>query len=206
VSNTYSNVHYIDPNQKVKSNTVVSYEVGYRYWNLDQFSIDLAAYYNEYNNFYDRNLNSVLPHPNTWESTALGLEMTAAWQPVDWARFQFSSSFMNINKNSDGSTYSVNNRDPRFQCAFRGAFDISPVLELDVWLRYSDSFLGAYKYQSIDSYVAMDVRFAYKPYKNVELAFIANNLNDPQHPEFFDKDADLLQVERTFWLQGKLKF
>lgn len=206
-------IRRFNSNQQVKPDTIISYEVGYRYWNSDQFSIDLAAYYNESDNSIDRNLllgNS--PSNNTGKSTALGLEMTAAWRPFDWARFQFSSSFMNINtkppKNLDGGSYNVNNRDPRFQCAFRSAFDISPALELDFWVRYSDSFLRDHTYyKPIGSYVAMDVRLAYKPHKNVELAFVANNLNDPQHTEFFDRNANTpLEVERAFWLQGGLKF
>ncbi len=51
------------------------------------------------------------------------------------------------------------------------------------------------------------MRLAWQPIKELELAFIANNLNNDHHAEFYDAVApNPLHVERMFWLQAHVKF
>jgi iron complex outermembrane recepter protein len=199
--------------ENLPSDEVISYELGYRYWDSDRFSIDLAAYYSQYDNNLVANNEflDLFPEQSIKKSSTLGLEGTIAWRPIEWARFQLSSSFMEFNIQSKrklgNTTQEAISQDPRFQLAFRSSFDIRPAVELDLWLRYNDPVSGVINSQAIPSYVALDARLAWKPNKNLELAFIANNLTDSRHPEFYDGAArQPLQVERLFWLQGNLKF
>ncbi len=199
--------------ENLNSDEVISYEAGYRYWNSDKFSFDLTTYFNELNDSQPVNnqFSDLFPERRIKKSTSLGVEAAVVWRPFDWARFQLSSSFMELNiktlrSNENISTDSIS-QDPRFLVALRSAFDITPEVELDVWFRYTDSASGIVAAQAIPSYVTLDARLAWKPHKNVELAFIANNLNDAQHPEFYEGlSFNPLQVERMFWLQGNLKF
>jgi iron complex outermembrane recepter protein len=196
--------------EKLSSDEIISYELGYRYWNSDKFSFDVAAYYNENESHLIANseFNDWFPSQAIKKSTTLGLEAAIVWRPLDWARFQLSSSFMDFAIKS--IQLPLNNSiptNPRFLVAFRGSFDITPAVELDFWLRYDDPVSGIDAEQAIPSYVTLDARLAWKPNKNLELAFIANNLNDSQHPEFYDGiSKNPLQVERMFWFQGSLKF
>lgn len=199
--------------ENLTSDEVISYELGYRYWNSDKFSFDVAAYYNQNNNNLVANINFIQWYPDRTikKSSTLGLEATVVWHPVDWVRFQFSSSFMDLDIKSkqkrDDLSFETTTQDSRFLAAFRGSFDITPMVELDLWLRYADAVSGVFAEQAIPSYVTVDARLAWKPNKNLELAFIANNLNDSQHPEFYDGVAiNPLQAERMFWLQGNLKY
>jgi len=201
--------------EQLTSDVVISYELGYRYWNSDKFSLDLAAYYNEYSNNLVGNTEFqdlfTIDKSIISKSTAMGLEATIAWRPLDWTRFQLSSSFIDIDIKSIRKLNSILasnfSRDPQFLAAFRSSFDIASSIELDLWLRYADTVLGTSSSQKIPGYVALDARLAWKPSKHLELSFIANNLNDSQHPEFYDgTTVNPLQVERMFWLQGNLKF
>jgi iron complex outermembrane recepter protein len=198
--------------ENIKSDEVISYELGYRYWDSDSFSFDVAAYYNQYSNNLVANneFSDLFPEQSIRKSTTLGLEATMVWRPVVWGRFQISSSFMDMDitaKRKNDNVTNLISHDPRFQFAFRSSFDISPSVELDFWLRYNDSASGIVATQAIPSYVTLDARLGWKPNKNLELAFIANNLNDSQHPEFYDGSTpNPLQAERMFWLQGSLKF
>jgi iron complex outermembrane recepter protein len=208
----FKQVYKFKQYENIKSDEVISYELGYRYWNSDSFSFDVAAYYNQYSNNLVANneFTDLFPEQSIRKSTTLGLEATMAWRPVVWGRFQISSSFMDMDITAKRKNDIVNNlisHDPRFQFAFRSSFDISPAVELDFWLRYNDSASGVLVTQAIPSYVSLDARLAWKPNKNLELAFIANNLNDSQHPEFYDGlTPNPLQAVRMFWLQGNLKF
>jgi iron complex outermembrane recepter protein len=197
--------------EKRKSDEVVSYEVGYRYWNSDEFSLDVTGYYNQNdsNLFANNEFLRWFPEQRIIKSTTLGLEAAIVWRPFDWTRFQVSSSFLDFSIKSKRTILGFPEiaKEPRFLVAFRSSFDITPLFEMDVWLRYVDSVLGVDAGQVIPSYVTLDARFAWKPNKNWELAFIANNLNDSRHPEFYDGiSKSPLQVERMFWLQGNLKF
>ncbi len=198
--------------QNLASDEVISYELGYRYWSSDSFSVDLAAYYNQNTNNLRANpeFSRWFPDQNIKKSTTLGVEAAIIWRPFDWVRFQLSSSFTDRDINSlrkTADSFEFISQDPRFMAAFRSSFDIAPAIELDFWLRYADSVNGVVASQTVPSFVALDARLAWKPLKNVELAFIANNLNDSQHPEFYDGfTPNPLQVERMFWLQGSLKY
>ncbi len=201
---------WFNQNENFTSDVVISYELGYRFWYGEDFSLDVAAYYNEYDNYKFANTEfyRLYNYDNSFrKSDTVGVETTVAWHPLDWARFQFSASFMDkYFKSIQDVDVNLLPKDPQFQAAFRSSFDITPEVELDFWLRYSDSFSG-YPGQTINSYVSLDTRLAWKPIKNLELSFIANNLNDSQHPEFYEgNNTNTLQVERMFWLQGNLKF
>ncbi|WP_131655572.1 TonB-dependent receptor [Methylocucumis oryzae] len=98
-------------------------------------------------------------------------------------------------------------RDPSFLYAFRSSFDITSQIEMDWWLRYTSPASGIFTTQAIPSYVTLDMRLAWQPVKQLELAFIANNLNNDHHAEFYDAVAlNPLHVERMFWLQAHVKF
>ena len=207
--------------ENLKSDAVISYELGYRYWNSDRFSFDLATYYNQHS--IPLNFNDVFSEwysdRSVLKSSVLGVEATLSWRPVDWAHFQLSPSFMarDIQAKRPDPNNGLTSQDSRFLCSFRSAFDITPEVELDFWLRYADAANGVTFItdpntgldigQNIPGYFSLDARLAWRPNKNVELAFIANNLNDSQHPEFYDGNAlNPLQVERMFWVQANLKF
>jgi iron complex outermembrane recepter protein len=199
--------------ENLKSDEVVSYELGYRYWNSDTLSVDVAAYYNRNTNNLTANTEFLrwFPEQSINKSSTVGIEAVVAWRPLDWSRFQLSANFMDRDiisiKNIPGVFPDSISEDPQFQWAFRSSFDINPELEVDFWLRYTDTVSGAFRGQTIPSYVALDARLAWKPNKNLELSFIANNINDSHHPEFYDGTYPrLLQAERMFWLQGNLKF
>ena len=198
--------------ENLASDEVISYELGYRYWNSDKFSFDLAAFFNQYHNSLIANnqFTDLFTERRIKKSTSLGLEAAVAWRPLDWMRFQLSSSYMQMDiksiRNLDANPEPIV-QDPRFLVAFRSAFDINPSVEIDFWLRYADSATGVFAPQAIPSYIALDARLAWRPIKNIELSFIANNLNDSHHPEFYDGlSPNPLQADRMFWLQSSIKF
>ena len=70
---------------------------------------------------------------------------------------------------------------PMHQFALRSAIQLSASWELDFWLRYVDNLSSI----NISSYVTADVRLAWHPSKNLELAVVGQNLFEDQHAEFF---------------------
>ena len=59
-------------------------------------------------------------------------------------------------------------------------WDIRENLEFDVIARYVDQLVA----DGVPSYISMDLRLAYRPRKNLELAVIGQNLLQDQHQEY----------------------
>lgn len=206
--------------------TVISYELGYRFWSSDRFSFDLAAFYNKYDDLIFTELaaptaagNIPLKIINGEKATTWGAEITVNWHPFDWAQFQLSGSYLKMNFDqfqssalSTGNFPSNDKRDPEFQFSFRSLFDLTPSVEFDFWLRYVDAIpdievINANQHPSIKSYVAMDVRIGWQLHKEFQLAIGARNLNDPQHLEYLSEIATFPeQVQRNYYVQAKWIF
>lgn len=147
-------------NQKFKSETVLSYELGYRFWSSDRFYLDLAVFYNQYDDLIFAEFPDEPPGigkiplriVNGEKADAWGVESTVDWRPYDWVRFQLSSSFLKTDFSQSQVSaipsqfptlpfqFPVDDkRDPQFQSSFRSSFDLSPPIEFDFWLRYVDT-------------------------------------------------------------------
>lgn len=213
-------------NSNFDAETVLSYELGYRFWSSDMFSFDLVAFYNDYDDLIFTELSEpteVGKFPlriiNGEKAKTWGVELTADWRPFDWIRFQAGYSYlrMKFDQFQDSTTSpaafpSRDKRDPATQASLRSSFDLGSSVEFDLWLRYVDSIpdievINAAQLPSVDSYVAVDVRLAWRPHKDIELAFVGRNLNDPQHLEYLSELATFpVQIERRFYIQGKWTF
>ncbi len=214
-------------NSNFDTETVLSYELGYRFWLSDTFSFDLAGFYNNYDNLIFTEFaeqteigKTLLRINNDEKAKTWGVEITADWRPFDWLRFQANYSYLRMkftqkhaSTQSPTTFPSGNRRDPRTQASLRSSFNLTNSVELDLWLRYVDSIPDIEVSQSpflpsVDSYIALDVRLAWQPYEDIELAFVGRNLNDPQNLEYLNETAGTfpIQIERRFYVQAKWTF
>jgi iron complex outermembrane recepter protein len=92
--------------------------------------------------------------------------------------------------------------DPHNQVYFRSGWDLSENLEFDLIARYVDSLA----LQDIPSYITMDMRLAWRPRKQVEVAVVGQNLLQSQHLEFPGNSLDSpnLQTEVPHGVYGTL--
>ena len=73
--------------------------------------------------------------------------------------------------------------------------------ELDTWLRFVDE-LPTFP---VDRYVTLDARLGWKPFKNLELSIVGQNLIEGYHQEFALETLDIsinTEVERSIY--GKI--
>jgi iron complex outermembrane receptor protein len=107
----------------------------------------------------------------------------------------------------DATAEAAEGFSPRHQFFVRSTLDFGKKLEdgarqfeLDTTLRYVDLLPGP----KIPSYLTLDVRFAWRPIKDLELAIVGQNLFDDQHPEFNPSfiNTQRTEVERSVY--GKL--
>jgi iron complex outermembrane recepter protein len=83
--------------------------------------------------------------------------------------------------------------NPRHTFSIRSYLDVTPTIDLDLWFRY----VGRLPEKDIGSYTVLDARLAWRPYSNIELSLVGQNLLEEGHAEF-----STLEVERSIY--GKI--
>lgn len=200
------------------SETVLAYELGYRIEPTDWLSFDLATFYNVYHDLRTLEPDATASFMETTPSPAhvvfpvyaankmygetYGFELSSQWSVVKWwritANYTFLQMQLHLDKNSgDTISESTEGDSPQQQVALLSAMDLPWHLELDCVARYVDSLPGL----KVPAYATVDLRLAWKPIKNLEIAVVGQNLLDPRHPEFKQTllPAQNTQVERSVY-------
>jgi iron complex outermembrane recepter protein len=187
-------------NPNLAPEKLIAYETGYRVQLCDRATLDIAGFYNTYDDLRSVDLAQKLPQftaspphvatrlGNSLEGEALGAELAASWQPKDWWRLQATYSFLDLqlhNKNKPtgdvpGDERNFERSTPQNQFSLRSSFDLPRGFEFDLWLRYVDS-LGALQ---VPGYVTLDARLAWHPTRNLEFSIVGQNLIENRHKEF----------------------
>ena len=188
-------------NPGMSAEEVLAYEVGYRVQPVERLTFDLAAFYNEYEQL--RTLERVRPGPispsvaaNNLTGETYGVELSATAQPFERWRLQGSYSFLEIHLHrtrgsSDLSTERTGEgSSPHHQVVLRSLLDLGWNIQFDSTFRYVDALPAP----GIPAYLAVDLRLAWSPRKNLEIALVGQNLLDDRHPEF---TPTFIGTERT---------
>jgi len=186
-------------NSGYDSEDLLAYELGYRVMMSEKLSVDLATFYNQYDNL--RTLEARTPFPeaspspphlvlpvfadNKMDADTYGIEMAVDYHPLEWWRLGVAYTFldMQLHVNSDSSdttSEAAEGQSPQHQFSLRSSMNVFKNIEFDVWFRYVDSLPA----MSVDSYTTADVRLGWRLSKNSELALVGRNLMNRQHQEF----------------------
>jgi iron complex outermembrane receptor protein len=211
------------------SEKLLAYELGYRVWPSDRLSLDMAAFYNDYDD--ERGAAPGLPFlagspegyhltvplliDNVGTGHSYGFELAAEWRPLDRWRLQLAYSYFHSNLTLAFPNNPVsfsNETTPQNQLSLRSAFDLRDDLELDLWLRYTDEIpiintLSPLDSVSIDPYLTLNLRLGWRPRRDLEFALIGANLLDAKHLEYVPEAFPFpTQVERSLYGQLRWSF
>jgi iron complex outermembrane recepter protein len=195
-----------------QSEELIAYELGYRLRPIDRLTFDLAGYFNRYGML--RNTNNVSNSPPTLASNAgrpylqstldlnnslsvdiYGVELALEWQPLDWWRIKGTYSFAEMKTDQDQIIIEAQNLSlPRHQFSVRSTMNLGKKIEADAWVRYVDGFDNG----RVPGYWSLDMRLAWRPVKNLELALVGQSLLEKQHQEFRPEQfsRQVYEVER----------
>ena len=197
----------VRPGDTFASEHVNAYELGTRHLLTPNLWLDVAAFYNRYQNLATREANGNLA--NSMSGHTYGVEWAARWTPLAFWRIDLSYSHlrMNLALEADSTATPVlpgryEGVAPRQQATLRSALDLPHDLELDTTLRFVDELptLG------YSSYTALDLGLAWHPRPEIELALVGRNLLDSHHPEqsFVFSSGFPSEIERGFY--GKISW
>ena len=185
----------------VESEDLMAYELGYRFNASEFWSFDTAIFFHDYDDLISQEehepeigalfgaSDSVVLLPlefaNALKGESFGGEIAIELRPANWWRLLASYSYIKINV-SLGNSGDLRNKNlmegatPQNQFSLQSSTELCSELRLDALLRYVDRLPEG----DIDSYMELDLQFAWKPSQNVELSVTGHNLLESKHREF----------------------
>lgn len=207
---------------------VLAYELGYRQQFGTGLSADISAFYNEYDDLRAATLanqhfvfalppyiiQDVVPD-NSVRARTHGVEISVDWYPLQWWRIQPSYSYLAMRASSKTgdptsvqSATAIRDSDPQHQFSLRSSMSLADRQQFDLWLRHVGRLGGSASGSNIPAYTALDLRYAWRPTRNLELSVVGQNLLDNRHPEFVPNllPSQALEIERSFYVKAKWQF
>ena len=196
-------------NRNLKSEELIAYELGYRVQPVDWLSVDIDAFYNDYNNLIEEFVpaGSFLPtYEQFQKAQTYGIEPSFTAQVQPWWKLTGSYSLLEFHTDNSGvppgAIYAggppLQNVDPSNQFSLRSSFDLPNHISIDVGGRFVDKIAGA------NGYFAVDTRVAWKPTDNWEISVVGQNLLSANHVENPGQIGDAAYVGPEVY--GKVTF
>jgi iron complex outermembrane receptor protein len=197
-----------------RSETLLGYEAGYRSLLTSNVSVDIAAFYNQYDHlasiepagssFIESDQGTpVIIYPyvngNGIKGTTAGFEIAADWKPKSWWRLQSSYSYLDMDLHRipgsmDTTTVaSDEGSSPHHQARVQSSFDLSRNVDFSLTFRY----VGALPFYLVTGYETGDARVSWRPVTHIEFAVVGQNLLQPRHFEFGGDPGPLVGIKRN---------
>ncbi len=214
-------VQYSLGNENIESEKLLAYEIGYRWQTLAHLSIDGTLFYNDYDDILT--YRAVTPSPvtdiiydNELTASSKGFELSVDWRVREWWKIQanYSALAVSVKKKDPNNTLAIlldvyEDSAPRRLISLRSLMDLAYQTSLDLWVYYSSELknssfsLG----KGAAAYSSVNLRFAWRPRKNIQLSLVGLNLNNRRHAEFTGElFSPASEVERSIYAQIRLNF
>jgi iron complex outermembrane recepter protein len=202
-------------NRDFDSEELLAFEIGYRYTASENLAFDLALFENHYDGlrifglYYPR--FELLPFPphilfrfrpeNRATATVRGFELAVDAKPLDWWLLRGSWSLAEIDMAHVPAVLALPADDPegdapQQQAALHSRMDLPCNTAFDAVIAWADKLPAL----DIDSYWDLNLRLAWRPHEDLEIALAGHHLLDRRRSEFKDRfvNLDATTVERAF--------
>jgi len=191
----------------LKSQTVESYELGYRIKPRNNLFFDFSLFYNEYDHLFAAENNPTALSTifdNKMYGETHGIEIATHWQVnKDW-KLAGGYSFLKMQIHTEGSSTNttraarIERESPCNMFHLNSQLNLQDDLEFNTTLYYVDSV----PHYSVPSYMRLDMGLTWHISKNMDFSVIGQNLLDRSHPEFGDDGVIATETQRGVF--GKL--
>ena len=208
-------------NEDFESEALIAYEAGYRWQTSVDVSIDLAVFYNDYEDIYT--LSSEPPATgydltfiNGITGDSRGFEAVVDWKAADWLSFQAVYSYLNMSfelqdgvartMQSDTVSSYFDNSSPQHQLSLRSTMNVGKDWKVNLWLRYVDEivvinsqdFFGGEL--ALDDYFIFDANITWCITDNIEFMVAGQNLFEQRQLQYASEySTPPTAIERGFY-------
>ncbi len=182
-----------------ESEELIAWEMGYRIQPEENLAIDIATFYNDYDDLFINVVGSPTVAPfggfaafpilpvflqNVGSGHSYGGEVSVNWQPYERWELELDYSYIDITiDNNQNSTINSENKTPHHQIGLHSMVEMSHAVEFDQHLYYVSEFTPEGS-SEIDAYLRLDLRLAWQVSDSLELSLIGQNLLRDGHEEF----------------------
>lgn len=194
-----------------ESETLLSYELGYRVRAQRRFSVSAAAFYNDYDDLRSlERIDPLAPFPvrigNGLEGESYGMELSADWSINRAWQLRAGYTGLRIHLrpkqgSTDSSGGSSESHDPEEFWSVRSMHDFGDYWQLDVMYRHVSQIAN----QNVPAYGDLNVRVAWQPTVRLEASLTAQHLLHDRHAEFAAPSMRR-QIERNLYGEITLRF
>jgi iron complex outermembrane recepter protein len=193
-----------------RSETLVAYELGYRFDVSSKFTASISAFYNDYDHLRSLSFTEATLIPfffaNDLQGETHGVEISATYQATPWWRVRAGMNVLKERLHVRPGKSDINNSlnetaDPEHQVSIRSSFDLPHRVELDVGPRWVGKIINnnATEPGTVPSYTDMDVRLGWHATKQLELSLVGQNVLHDHHPEFGVPDSTREEIRRAVY-------
>jgi iron complex outermembrane receptor protein len=207
----------------VRSEELLAFELGYRFFALERFNAELTLFWNEYESRADFTITvpPAFPAPGTavftnrTETTNRGVEIEVNLMPTSWWRLKAAYSYLHIDEDQPASPPGLDlgkldDDNPSHQFNVESFFDLPMGFEFDIAVYYVDGLPGTtpvFQTKNVEQYVRLDLRLGYQPFDWLDLSLVGQNLTDRRHYEGTDfTGGRSTQVPRSGYAKATLTF
>jgi len=200
-------------NRQFNSEELLAYETGYRTLVTSHLYLDLALFYNNYNDLYSFQVgapfletsptpvHAILPllTSNGIKGTTKGFEIAPDWKPSSRWELRASYSCLEMQlenrpwSNDPTSVPNYEGSSPRHQVVVQSLVNLPKKLEFDQTYRY----VSALPAQLVGSYQTMDARFGWHLTRQLELSVGGQNLLQPHYAQFGGDPGGPVEIKRS---------
>jgi iron complex outermembrane recepter protein len=189
-------------NRDFDSERLIAYEGGYRWQTLSSLAVDVATFYNSYDelasleigdSFVDQNGRTVIPvvNENLTTGRTHGIEVMAVYSPVPASRLTATYSHVRLKLDPEGQDLNrgafLDGATPRHQFGLRASFDLPGRVQFDAMFRHLSDIERLPPIVSgdgIDGYAELDLRLAWDAWRQLQFSVVGQNLLRGRHVEF----------------------
>ena len=208
----------IAPALDLESEELVAWEAGWRGRLGDRVTLDLAAYWQDYDNLVIWSAQPAtgpgqpfltLRYANGGEAHTYGAEAALDARLTDRWTVKLAASTVRMDVERTGftapgvGTFDPGN-SPRWQASLRSWYDVTDNIDFDFWLRRTEGL----KSGGVDAYTNLDVRLAWRATPAIEFVLVGENLIGGDRVEMIQTglQSPTALVERKVWLAAAFRY
>ncbi len=208
-------------NADYQSESLLAYELGYRYLPNRHFLLDSSVFLHEFKNLRSAeplaiDLNQMPPYllfqlDNLMYGEILGAELSLQWQATgNWrlsANYTYTTAYLHLQADSHSLFGEAEEGDtPKHQFNLFSQWDVTPTLQLDSVFYY----VGTVENQNTPDYLRMDVHLGWQLNQRLKLDAGVRNALTQQHAEFGNVIGGNVEIPneipRSVYIQLRYRF
>jgi iron complex outermembrane receptor protein len=198
---------------------LLALEMGVRASPRDNLSVDLAVFYNIYDNLRGGILEEpfldmsdgypVMVAPavigNVLEGESYGLELVADWFISEHWKIKGAYTYLEVGLDAKNSRVNLEQMavdegsSPRHQVSLQSMLNLPGGLTFDVWGRFVDGLV----FEEVHSCLTADIRLGWQVNGNLELSITGQNVLGTSHIEFLPQFLDTVPTKVEKGVYGK---